>query len=364
MVFGELYSVLQKDDLCLSYSGVFSDTMTDKIIDLSSVYLEQNPELNSLRKRTSFLVTECFQNVVRHGSSSNSTQSDSLSFGSFLIRFRENKCFIASKNEVPHAQVDNLQQKIQEINSHDKNELKALYKNILTEGRVSEKGGAGLGLIEMARKTDNKLHYCFNKKNDEYCDFYLMLILEQKEEHLPNPVYISELNSCIDIFRKQIVLNQLLLFHGDFGNTVINPVIDMIQNTMDSISTNMVTRMKLYLVAIEMMHNINYYSYSAEGRSFGMLTVGIQNDSPMISAHFKIRLSSKSKMEKILKSLKNSSPEDLDSRYSKKLKLAGKNKRQNNWIGLIELSRIIHSWNYQIEDDDENLCSLGFHVTI
>ncbi len=308
MILRELYSVLQMDDLCLSYSGVFSDTMTDKIIDLSSVYLEQNTELYNLRKRTSFLVAECFQNVVRHGSSSNSTQSDSLSYGSFLIRFRENKCFIASKNAVPHAQVDDLQMKIREINSHDKNELKALYRNILTEGSVSEKGGAGLGLIEMARKTDNKLHYCFTKKNDEYCEFYLMLILEQKEKHLPNPVYISELNSCIDIFKKQKVLNQLLLFHGDFGNTVINPVIDMVQNTMDSISINRVTRMKLYLVAIEMMHNINYYSYSAEGRSFGMLTVGIQNDSPIISAHFKIRLSSKPKLPSSLLSAPLSMP--------------------------------------------------------
>jgi hypothetical protein len=36
-----------------------------------------------------------------------------------------------------------------------------MYRKQITEGRISEKGGAGLGLIEIARKTRNKLIYQF-----------------------------------------------------------------------------------------------------------------------------------------------------------------------------------------------------------
>jgi hypothetical protein len=364
MALKELHKTLQSDDLCLVYSGIFSDSMTDKIIDLSSVYLENNPELSKMRKRTSFLVAECFQNVVRHGSKSNSTDTHYLSSGSFLVRFRENKCFIASRNAVPNDQVDELHKKIEDINSRSEDELKARYKGILAEGNISEKGGAGLGLIEMARKTKNKLHYCFDKIDNEFCEFYLMLILEQNEKDAPGRVYVSELNTIIEIFKKDDEENLFMLYQGDYGDLVINPVIDMIQNTMDSISTSMATRMKLYHAAIEMMHNINNYSYTEDGKKMGMLTMGKLNQSPIISAHYSLRCSSRQKMKKILESFKNASPVDLDQRYTKKLRISRKSNSENNWIGLIELARISHSWDFELEDIDDTLCNLGLQVTI
>lgn len=364
MALKDLHRTLRNDDLCLVYSGIFSDAMTDKIIDLASVYFEKNSELGKLRKRTSFLVAECFQNVVRHGSGKGSDTSNFLSSGSFLIRFQNNKCFIASRNAVPVSRVDDLQKKIHDINSHSGVELKAIYKDILSEGRISEKGGAGLGLIEMARKTDNKLHFCFDRIDDEFSDFYLMLILEQKNEDSPAKAYISELNTIIEIFKKNEILKIFLLYLGDYGDTVINPVIDMIQDTMDSISTDMATRIKLYHAAVEMMHNINHYTYDEEGRKIGMLTMGKLNDSPVISAHYTIRASAKLKLGKILESFKNATPEELDQRYSKKLRIEKKSKSDDSWLGLIELARISRGWEYQIEDRDEHFCNLGFQVRI
>jgi len=364
MIIKELHKTLQHDDLCLVYSGIFSDAMTDKIIDLSSLYLEQNPELSKLRKRTSFLVAECFQNVVRHGTGSQSEVRDFLSSGSFLIAFRENKCFIASRNVVPNTSADDLRNKIVGINSHSGKELKEIYKKILAEGTISEKGGAGLGLIEMARKTENKLHFCFDRLDEDFSVFYLMLILEQKEEEEPARVYISELNNVINIFKLNEQENLFMLFHGDYGDLVIHPVIEMIQNTMDSISTNMATRVKLYHASVEMMQNINYYSYEVEGRNMGMLAMGKREGSPVVSARYSIRFSDRSKLKKILGSFKDASPEEIDQRYSKKLKIARKSNTQNNWIGLIELARISHSWDYTIEDAGEGICDLCFSVRI
>lgn len=364
MVLRELYRILKTDDLCLAYSGLFSDEMTDKIIDLSEVYFSQNVELTKLRKRTSFLVAECFQNVVRHGSDTNSDQPNFLSSGSFLIRFRDNKCFIASRNAVPIAKVDDLQEKIQEINKHEKEKLKELYMNVLSKGSMNEKGGAGLGLIEMARKTENKLHYSFEKTNDAFCEFNLMLVLESKEENSPSTDFTSELNSSIDIFKKQALLNQYLLYKGDFGDIVLHPVVDMIHDTMDSISSSRAIRVKSYLAAIEMMHNINYYSFSADGRKIGMITIGKKDESPIISVFYNIRSTSSRKIGIILENFMNASPEDIDKIYKKKLNITESGKTQSNWIGLIELSRISQSWGYNIEDVDDTLSNLGFYVTI
>ena len=60
---------------------------------------------------------------------------------------------------------------LEKINSLDKDGLKMLYKQQIKEGRLSNKGGAGLGFIDIAKKTGNKLYYNFLSINDEYSFF-------------------------------------------------------------------------------------------------------------------------------------------------------------------------------------------------
>jgi len=62
---------------------------------------------------------------------------------------------------------------LEEINSLDKEGLKQLYKKQMREGRLSDKGGAGLGFIDIARKTGNKLEYHF-LPIDETSSFFLL----------------------------------------------------------------------------------------------------------------------------------------------------------------------------------------------
>ena len=47
-----------------------------------------------------------------------------------------------------------------------KDELKSLYKLILNNQEFSNKGGGGLGMIDMARKTGSKLDYAFFEIDD------------------------------------------------------------------------------------------------------------------------------------------------------------------------------------------------------
>jgi hypothetical protein len=59
------------------------------------------------------------------------------------------------------------------INSKDKDELKLYYQERLSNSKVSSKGTAGLGMIEIARKSGNKLDYEFLKINEETSFFSL-----------------------------------------------------------------------------------------------------------------------------------------------------------------------------------------------
>jgi hypothetical protein len=52
-----------------------------------------------------------------------------------------------------------------------------MYKFILNHQKLTAKGGGGLGLVDIARKTGNKFDYSFHNVNSEYYFFNLDIIV-------------------------------------------------------------------------------------------------------------------------------------------------------------------------------------------
>ena len=69
--------------------------------------------------------------------------------------------------------MEDVTSKIDYINSLNRDELKAYYKEVLNNGELSEKGGGGLGLIDIAKKSRNKLQYSFREIDEDYSFFTL-----------------------------------------------------------------------------------------------------------------------------------------------------------------------------------------------
>ena len=76
--------------------------------------------------------------------------------------------------------IEKLEEKIKRINRSSHEEIKELYKFILNHQRISAKGGGGLGLVDIARKTGNKLEYAFKEYNDKYSFFYLDILVNEE----------------------------------------------------------------------------------------------------------------------------------------------------------------------------------------
>ena len=61
----------------------------------------------------------------------------------------------------------------------DKDALKVYYKEVLNNGEMSAKGGGGLGMIDIARKSGKKLEYKFDNVDNEYSFFSLNIKVAQ-----------------------------------------------------------------------------------------------------------------------------------------------------------------------------------------
>ncbi len=61
-LIGLLRKCFVEDRICMFYRGNFDDTFTDKLISLADYEVEKKA-----KKRISFLISESFQNIIRHG---------------------------------------------------------------------------------------------------------------------------------------------------------------------------------------------------------------------------------------------------------------------------------------------------------
>ena len=114
-------------------------------------------------------MVECLQNICKHADTLESTKEEK---GAVFMIGREDGCYvITSGNFIMNDQIDGLKKKLDHINSLDKEGLKGYYKELIKSSELSDKGGAGLGFVDIARKSGQKLDFDFEKVNDEFSFF-------------------------------------------------------------------------------------------------------------------------------------------------------------------------------------------------
>ena len=142
----DIYSIVRKDKLSFIYQGEFSDDMTEMIISLSEFNMAKADEVTKLKKKVFFLMVESFQNILRHGEQTKvSLNKTADKTGIFVTRNIGNAYYITSANLLKNDQVDNMAEKLQNVNDLDEVQLTALYQDILANGSLSSKRRCWVG---------------------------------------------------------------------------------------------------------------------------------------------------------------------------------------------------------------------------
>ena len=81
----------------------------------------------------------------------------------FILEKEGNVFKISTGNLVQEERVHEIESRISNINSLSIAELKDKYKELIINGSISDIGGAGIGFIDMAIKSGNKLGVEFKK---------------------------------------------------------------------------------------------------------------------------------------------------------------------------------------------------------
>jgi hypothetical protein len=173
----EYYSNLSKGDVILAYKGSITSELINDILEGVEEKLEEADADSKLQKKIYNVLVESLQNLFHHIEMVHEGIKEELEpkFG-VLVIVKDNDLYkVTTGNFINARRIKFLKEKIDKINSLSKDELKDMYKFILNHQKLSAKGGGGLGLVDIARKSGNKLEYEFHNYNDDYYFFNLTI---------------------------------------------------------------------------------------------------------------------------------------------------------------------------------------------
>lgn len=173
--FQEYFDELNGGNVLLSYKGNISTDLINNVLDSIETKLQESDEKSKVRKKVYNVLVEGLQNLYHHNDDlPNSYRKDfENGFGVLVIKKLEKAYKVSTGNFIVTARIEELKNRIDKINSFSKEELKEEYKSVLNNQQMSNKGGGGLGLIDIARKTGNKLEYMFHNFDEDYYFFSL-----------------------------------------------------------------------------------------------------------------------------------------------------------------------------------------------
>jgi hypothetical protein len=167
---------LMGSNVVLSYKGEINNELLETIYSSMDRHFSDDTS-EKQRKRFFHVLVEALQNVFHHQSRVNISSLVKPDESGFIILDNGNAFQLITGNYVYNIAVPDLKNKIDEVNVMQPEELRKHYQQVLSETELSEKGGAGLGIIEMVRRSGNPLKYEFKQVNDSISFFCLSILM-------------------------------------------------------------------------------------------------------------------------------------------------------------------------------------------
>ncbi|OYT14420.1 MAG: hypothetical protein B7C24_18430 [Bacteroidetes bacterium 4572_77] len=163
---------LEQKDI-FSFNGLLSSAEIENILSTIEAKCVQLKFSDALVKKIFNISVEMLQNAYHYLKDFPQEKKFELSFH---IESDMDFFYLKSANLVLRRDVSPLAMKIDKINKMSFQELKAYHKEILNNSQFSRKGGAGLGFIDMKRRSGNNLMPNFTKSLSPDFDIYQLLL--------------------------------------------------------------------------------------------------------------------------------------------------------------------------------------------
>lgn len=160
--------------IILEYTGHLTFSTVGRLLTMLKHKMRKNGlHLGAYKKILSIMI-EVLENIYKYSDQYHDNKFIIQNYiPEFSIIQNETSYFIRSCNPIRNEDVKKLKAKLDLVNSKSNEELRLFYREKICDGEFSDKGGAGLGIIEISKISGNPLKYKFEKINDSFSSYHL-----------------------------------------------------------------------------------------------------------------------------------------------------------------------------------------------
>ena len=162
----EQFGQFSDDSVMLAFRGAVSEGLLDALLEIAEQKLLYIGCETKTKKKAFNILVECLQNLSKHaneqGALANADSNDII-----IMLAGKDGIRIATGNKIDKDQCMPLQNRLEHLKKLGKDVIRKEYQEQLVNGKLSEVGGAGLGFIDIARKSGKQMEYCFYPLDEE-----------------------------------------------------------------------------------------------------------------------------------------------------------------------------------------------------
>ncbi len=176
----EKYQELKdNEELILGYQGEITDSLTTNLLSLAENKLAMVEYNSRLKKKVFHILVEVLQNIYHNFN--NLSKAPKSYMDIFIMIIKCNGYYeVVSGNYMIKSQTEKLSNRISEVNRMAIDLLRDEYRKKLDEGVISEEGRAGLGIMDMVRKSGSPLECDFLPVDDDFSFFSLKVTIKNQ----------------------------------------------------------------------------------------------------------------------------------------------------------------------------------------
>ncbi len=167
----------EKTSIVLSYKGILAFKTIEEILLQFKIKLKPYNVEAFIQKRLYSILVECLENSYKHNIAVNNSSKHAQV--ELLLTNISDKFEIRVGNYINNNKVAPLIKRIKLVNSLDKDGLNNLYRKSISKAMISDKGGAGLGLIEIARNSKQPIKHELVSKEDNFTFFNILVSINK-----------------------------------------------------------------------------------------------------------------------------------------------------------------------------------------
>jgi len=162
----KIRKILTEEGIIFSFSGMISQDIISFILETARAQLEKSSQDSKATRSIFTIAIEQLQNILSYSKEKSiETTKGYTSPGVSIIGFhiKKKKYYVSSSNEINEEDKIKISGKIDYINSLDKQEQRKLLREKLKSAEDKHERGAGVGFIEMAKRSSEKIEYNFEE---------------------------------------------------------------------------------------------------------------------------------------------------------------------------------------------------------